>query len=39
MHPAAVPIHEDEISWNCGERYVEYDDKIISEVNSLRCVH
>ncbi|TDG50897.1 hypothetical protein AWZ03_002552 [Drosophila navojoa] len=31
MHPAAVPIHEDEISWNCAERYVEYDDKIISE--------
>ncbi|KRG04730.1 uncharacterized protein Dmoj_GI26056 [Drosophila mojavensis] len=33
MDPAAVPIHEDDISWNCDERYVEYDDKIISEGN------
>ncbi|XP_064543368.1 uncharacterized protein LOC135431898 [Drosophila montana] len=27
MHPAAVPIYEAEIGWNCADRYMKYADK------------
>ncbi|KRF80452.1 uncharacterized protein [Drosophila virilis] len=30
MHPAAVPIYEAEISWDCAVRYMKYADNALS---------
>ncbi|XP_030558475.1 uncharacterized protein LOC115761004 [Drosophila novamexicana] len=33
MHPAAVPIYEAEISWDCADRYMKYADKALNGDN------